>query len=85
MSIEHFLPVIWDHISYLVTMETHIPIIFTKNGHRCKNLISGFEHTKQRENIISGSENINKKCVFDHFSPYHHNHGFSPNMSINSK
>ena len=30
MSIERFLKVIWDHISYLVTMETHIAVIFSE-------------------------------------------------------
>ena len=60
MSIERFLPVIWDQISYLVTMETHLPIIFSKNRHKCENLISGFQHAKQIENTILGSENINK-------------------------
>ena len=59
--------IIWDHISYLVTMETHYPINFSKNGHKCNNLISGFEHTKQSENTISGSENINKNVFLTIF------------------
>ena len=41
-------------------METHIPIIFLENGHKSENKISGYKHTKQSENIISGSENMNK-------------------------
>ena len=38
-----------------------------KNGHSCKNLISGSQHIKQSENTISGSENININVFLTNF------------------
>ena len=65
-------------------METHIPIIFIKNGHKCKNLISGSYHTKQSENTISGSENIKENVFLTIFLLIIINKYF-PKMSIISK
>ena len=49
MSIERFYQYNWLHISHLVTMETHIPIVLLENGHKYEN-ISGSQHTKVSEN-----------------------------------
>ena len=66
-------------------METHIPIIFLENGQKSENKISGYKHTKQSENIISGSENMNKYVFLSTYILIIIIKDFPPYMSINGK